>query len=178
LLPVPEIAGFEIFPIIFIRHPIGRLRSAFLFELIQDASSYGARLAKMLGFAGYLRELIRHPVDRSARNFQTYRLFMNEPASTGSELDRALRVPNGCGFVGLVEAYNASMIRLGQVLVPRFEGFRIFTVHSNVSQSGRVGLGEKLARIRAEIDDELFAEVVSANAGDIVLFETMATRYL
>jgi hypothetical protein len=178
LLPVPEIEGFAIFPIIFLRHPIDRLRSAFLFEVLQDASSYGARLAKMQGFAGYLRELIHHPVDRSAQSFQTYRLSMNEPASAGSELDRALRVLSGSGFVGLVEAYDASMIRLGQLLVPRFEGFRTFSVHANVSQSGRVGLGEKLARIRAEIGDELFAEVVSANADDIVLFETMAARYL
>jgi hypothetical protein len=179
LLPVPELEGMRVFPILFIRHPIDRLKSAYLFEVSQDSWSYGARLAKMQGFAGYLRALIHHPIDRSARNFQTYRLSMNEPEAVGSELQRAMQVRGGRpGFVGLVEAYDASIIRLEAQLALRLDGFRTFAVHANASQSPRVGLGEKLALIRSEIGDALFADVVAANADDIALFEVMAARYL
>lgn len=178
LLPAPEVEGIHIVPIMFIRHPIDRLRSAYLFEAGQDSWSYGARLAKMQGFAGYLRALISHPVDRSARSFQTYRLSMNEPEEAGSELDRSLRVLGGSGFVGLVEAYNASMVRLETLLAPWIDGFKTFAVHANASQSVGIGLGEKLARIRTEIGESLFADVAAANADDIALFEAAAGRYL
>jgi hypothetical protein len=177
LPPVPEIDGVSIFPIVFIRHPIDRLRSAYLFEVTQDATSYGSRLAKAQGFSGYLRELIRHPFDRTARNFQTYRLSANEPAAAGSELERAMRVLETFEFVGLVEAYDASMARLQDLLAPRVEGFRGFIVRENASQPEHIGLAEKLALIRTEMGEALYDDVVAANSDDIALFEAMARRY-
>jgi len=177
LLPPPEIEGVSVFPVLFIRHPVDRLKSAYLFERRQDASTYGARLAKMQDFPGYLRELIDHPINRAARNFQTFRLAMNEPKSAGSERERALRTLNALEFVGLVEAYDASLARLEELLAPRFPGFKAVSVRANVTQAEHEGLGEKLAAIRAEIGEALFADVIAANADDIALFEATAARY-
>jgi hypothetical protein len=177
LPPVPEIDGINIFPIVFIRHPIDRLRSAYLFEVNQDATSYGSGLAKAQGFSSYLRELLKHPFDRAARNFQTYRLSANEPAAAGSELERAMRVLDTFAFVGLVEAYDASMARLQDLLASRVEGFRAFVVHENASQPEHMRLAERLLLIRTEIGGALYEDVVAANSDDIALFEAMARSY-
>lgn len=177
LLPLPEIPGIQIAPIVFIRHPLDRLRSAYLFERNQDAATFGAQLAKARDFRGYLLGLVRHTVNRSARSFQTHRLSMNEPDSAGTELQRAMRTLESFAFVGLVEAYDQSMARLEKWLAPHIEGFRAVSVHANVSQPDRIGLDGKLAAIRAELGEELFAEIWTANADDIALFEATAARY-
>ena len=111
-LPVPVLEGASIFPIIFVRHPIDRLRSAYSFERVQNADTLGARIAKQNDFAGYLREHLQLPLNRSVRNFQTGRLARNEIAAAGSELQRALRALKALPFIGLVEAYDQSVERL------------------------------------------------------------------
>src|SRR5215469_6312036 len=57
-LPPPRLAGVSIFPIIFVRHPIDRLRSAYLFERTQNANTVGAKLARAHDFRGYLSGLL------------------------------------------------------------------------------------------------------------------------
>ena len=54
-LPLPKLER-EVFPIVFIRHPLDRLMSAYAFERVQKADTHGARLAKQHDFAGYVRE--------------------------------------------------------------------------------------------------------------------------
>ncbi len=127
LLPVPDLGGRKVIPVLFIRHPIDRLKSAYEFERRQGADTFGSRLAKESDFAGYLRGLLASPQNRQARNFQAHRLAFNDSPEVGREEERALRTLGSLEFVGLVEAFEASMQRLVALLRTYFAEFRIGT---------------------------------------------------
>jgi hypothetical protein len=176
-LPVPVLEGVSIFPIIFVRHPIDRLRSAYSFERVQNADTLGARIAKENDFAGYLREHLQLPLNRSVRNFQTGRLARNEAAAAGSELQRALRALKALPFIGLVEAYDRSIEQLEALLKPRFPRFHAVMLHKNATRPGDSSLDERLAAVENEIGAELFETICAANADDLEVYSAVKACY-
>jgi hypothetical protein len=176
-LPLPVLDGVSIFPIVFIRHPIDRLRSAYSFERVQKAETLGARMAKEHDFAGYLSEQLKLAHNRSVRNFQTGRLARNEPASAGSELERAMRTIKALPFVGLVEAYDQSIERLEALLKPRFPRFQGVTVHKNATRPADSSLEDRLAAVEREIGAEFFATICAANADDLEVYSAIKACY-
>jgi hypothetical protein len=176
LLPVPDLGGRKVIPVIFIRHPVDRLKSAYAFERRQTADTVGSRLAKEKDFVGYLRELLELRANGQARNFQAHRLAFNEPSEAGSEEERALRTLGSLEFVGLVEAFEASMERLVVVLRTHFVEFEPAQVRKNVTRRKNT-LAERLAEIRSEIGEDLYAELVAANGSDLRIFEAVSVRY-
>jgi hypothetical protein len=177
LLPPPRIEGLDIFSIIFVRHPVDRLRSAYEFERIQNADTMGAKLAKAHDFGGYLRELLKNPHHRQARNFQTCRLAHNEPQESGLELDRALRAMDTLSFVGLVEAYARSIALLEGLLTPVFPLFRAIHVHSNVAKSREPTLEERLKRIRENLGADFYGELCALNSDDIAIYNILKRKF-
>jgi SAM-dependent methyltransferase len=177
LLPPPEIPDAEIIPVIFIRHPLDRLKSAYLFEREQRADTVGVRLARENDFPGYLRARMAIPGDRSCRNFQTHRLAMAEPANGDTESARALRAFGRLPFIGSVEAFEASLAELERVVKPWFPEFRVFQARENVSRPPRP-LEERMAALKAELGDELYEAVSAANAEDLELYDRALGRYL
>jgi hypothetical protein len=176
LLPVPRIENVRIFPILFIRHPIDRLRSAYLFERAQDAETLGSHLAKRHNFAGYLREHLIIPNHRHVRNFQTYRLSRNCAGRKNRELTRALRALEQLPFVGLVEEFEKSLKHLELLLRFPFPGFRAEIPRENVISSGTT-LAERIAWVRDTLGEALYAEVCAANADDIALHKAVTHRW-
>ena len=176
-LPVPVMEGVSVFPIVFVRHPIDRLRSAYSFERVQDADTIGSRIARENDFAGYLREHLKLPLNRSVRNFQTGRLARNEPQTSGPEIERALRTLEALPFVGLVEAYDQSIERMAALLKSRFPRFHPLAVHKNATRSGESTLEERLASIENEIGTELFATICDANADDLEVYRAAKANY-
>jgi hypothetical protein len=175
--PLPEI-GRPVFPILFLRHPIDRIKSAYAFERKQVADTYGARLAKEHDFAGYVQHLLDLPAHRQTRNFQTSRLASNEPATNGSELERAMRALDAMPFVGLVEEYEKSLERLRRRLVEALPGFKILVVHANKTQEAPEPMEERLKAIERAMGEELYARLVAANADDFAIFERVRTGYV
>lgn len=177
LLPPPQLPGITIFPIIFIRHPIDRLRSAYEFERQQNANTAGARLAKTHDFAGYVRDLLRNLHQRHIRNFQTLRLSHNEPASKGPELQRALRAVNNLPFVGLVERFDDAIDRLQAKLQPLFPDFRARPVHQNATRARQAALDDRLADVERALGKDLYTEVRAANADDLAIYSMISSEY-
>lgn len=173
LLPVPHIDGVDVFPIIFIRHPIDRLRSAYEFERRQVADTPGARLAKSHDFAGYVRGLLKQKHHRQARNFQTFRLSHIDTQHAGSERARAFLALSRLPFVGLVEDFDHAVHRLEQKLRPKFPYFRVETAHFNSSRSRETTLAERLASIRARLGTSLFTEICDANQDDLAIYAAL-----
>ncbi len=177
LLPVPAIDGIGIFPIIFIRHPIDRLASAYRFERRQKADTFGARLARETDFAGYVRALLDRSGYGVARDFQVMRLAFGSPGAAGSEFDRALTTMDHLPFIGLVEAFEESLVELERLLAPVHPGFRATAYTKNVSRDAEGSLAERLDAIETELGPELHARLIEANAGDLQLFEMVVDRY-
>lgn len=177
ILPVPRIEGITIFPIIFIRHPIDRLRSAYEFERRQDANTRGARLAKNHDFRGYLEALLQPPRSRQARNFQTYRLSMNSPGH-GNYRARALQTIDKLPFIGLVEAFEESVQRLIPLLIRYFPDFTPSILHANAQPSvSRLSLSERLTSVRSTIGNTFYEELCRSNSDDLYIHEHVAASY-
>ena len=177
LLPLPELDGRRVLPILFIRHPIDRLKSAYTFERKQNADTFGARLARTADFAGYIRELLSSPNNRQARNFQACRLAFHEPAEGGTEHERAMRTLDRLPFVGLVEAYDLSLERLRETYGPLVPELRVISVRKNVTRAEPKPIEAKLQEIQRELGDQLYADLWAANASDIELHRHLSQRY-
>ncbi len=176
LLPLPRLDQ-PIFPILFVRHPIDRIKSAYSFERKQVAETHGALLAKEHDFAGYVRELLDTPGNRQARNFHTHRLAHNEPKEKGAERERALRTLNALPFVGLVEEYETSMLRLRQSLADALPDLKIVIVHANKTQELKEPLESKLNSIERALGEKLYTELTAANVDDLAIFERVQALY-
>jgi hypothetical protein len=175
-LPLPKLDR-EIFPILFLRHPLDRLMSAYTFERMQQANTHGAQLAKKHDFSGYVRELLANPSFRQARNFQTQRLAAAEPPERGSERERALRVLDSLPFVGLVEAYGRSVESLCRLLAPHFPGFQQLLAHENRTPGRDKSLEKRIDAIRNSLPDVLFEDLAQANSDDFTIYEMVKSKY-
>ncbi|HEX8233440.1 MAG TPA: hypothetical protein VF559_08875 [Caulobacteraceae bacterium] len=174
LLPPPRLAGVAAAPVIFVRHPIDRIHSAYEFERRQGADTRGSRLAKSTDFAGYLRKRLAGR-ERQCRNFQTGRLARGVGGGE-PELQRALRALDELPFVGLVEDFTQSMTRMEIYLRGYFPEFRAFGAKANVLRGGAT-LSERLRRVRAELGEAMWEQLLTANADDLLLWEEVAARY-
>lgn len=176
LLPVPCLAGIDIFPIVFVRHPIDRIRSAYEFERNQFANTAGARLARNHDFAGYVRELLGRRHHRQVRNFQTFRLSHNETRAAGSEIERALRALAALKFVGLVEHFGQSIERLEQELCRIYPTFRGAMIHKNATASRATNLQDRLSEISASLGEELLGRLIDANQDDLLIYSRLSSN--
>ncbi len=176
LLPVSQPEGVDIFPVIFIRHPIDRLRSAYEFERRQNANTIGARLAKTHDFGGYLRELLRNPRHRQIRNFQTFRLSHNECTPKQSEIERAAAALQKLPFVGIVDRFEEAITELQIQLQPFFPAFHVQHVHRNISVSRQNNLSDRLAQVEAMLGSTLYKAICAANQDDLAIYELANSR--
>jgi hypothetical protein len=176
-LPLPAFEGIRPLPIIFVRHPLDRLRSAYDFEVRQTEETEGSRLAKTTDFAGYLEARLSWSGDRACRNFQSYRLAQWLPPGEGEELERALRAVRELPFVGLVEAFDQSMRRFCEIARQRFPTFGLVEAWANASRAAGSSLEKRLQVIREELGSTLYADLESANAWDLTRYEAIVAAY-
>jgi hypothetical protein len=171
-LPVPKPKDTIVLPVIYMRHPIDRIVSAYSFEKKQISDSFGAVLARNTTLSGYIETRLSMPHDRQCSNFQSNRLAMMYPANEGTELSRAKAALESLPFCGIVEKYSESLNRLTKWLDN--EGFTaIDLIHSsqNVSQNSSLSIDEKLNKLRQDIGQELYQRLLEVNADDLACYE-------
>lgn len=177
LMPLPDLGTEQVFPIVFVRHPLLRLKSAYVFERKQGADTLGSRLARDHDFAGYIEALLETPGSKQVRNFQAHRLSFFDLDSDASQLARAQRAIRELPFIGLVEEYTASINRLSDLLRPTFPDFQTLITRENVTSDDTRTPSVRVEDIRAEIGDNLFDRTVRANVDDLVLYNLVADSY-
>jgi hypothetical protein len=178
MLPEPEVPGRLIVPVIFMRHPLLRLRSAYSFERKQVAETRGAILAKSTDLRGYIEALLADPAVRQARNFQAFRFAAGTPGRPAEERARALDTIARLPFVGLVEAYDESIGRLGRLVQPLLPDFKPVALHENATaEKDDIPLASRLSRLREEVGDSLYQRLEEENGWDLELFDTIRQRY-
>lgn len=161
--PVPQVEGVRVVPIVLLRDPIKRIKSAYRFERKQQADTWGAQLAKQHDLEGYVRARLARPNDRQCRNFQTARLASMCPGD-GPELDRALQamdILRKTGVIGRVEAFDDALTQLGTRLHNSHPDFTWESTKANVSAPVDGPDTE------STLDEELAAE----NADDLHLWK-------
>ena len=116
IFPVPQVEGVKVIPVIFYRHPIDRIASAYSFEKKQGGDGFGPVLARSTNLAGYIETHLTHEHNRQCRNFHAHRLATMFGGKQGDEATLAKMAIEALPFIGLVEKYAESLERLEVLL--------------------------------------------------------------
>jgi hypothetical protein len=174
--PIPAVGGTNVIPVMFLRHPLDRIRSSYIFARTQNFDAPHVKLARATTLAEYIRKRLDDPSDKQCRNAQTTRLARFTAGNRDSELDRALSAVIALPVVGLVEAFEKSIAHMEKYLKEYFPDFRCFMARKNVMTSVEKSLDEKLGVLRSEIGDGLYEELLDANLKDICLHAAAQAR--
>lgn len=178
--PLPD-RYLEVYPIVFLRHPIDRAYSAYLFEWQKQQGG-----SKPIGsFDDYVAVKFKGPRRNAIEDFQAMHLANTDydkraPAKNlddeeilGSARQLLLSLP----FFGLVEDYAGSLQRMKQAFAAAFPELNFAVHHENVLQGADLSLVDKLRRIREEMDPDAYRQLVFRNQLDLRLYE-FATAYV
>lgn len=169
-LPLPQVEGRQVFPIIFIRHPIDRAASVYRFERKQDASTPGAMAAKEMSFKGYVRWRLDRG-DNQLRNFQVSRLC--PPPDRAATLEKAMETIDAFPFVGLVENYESSLEMYELLLRKDYPETKLTSVRLNATGNSEKPLSERVEEVTEQLGSELSERLLQANALDLALWSKL-----
>jgi hypothetical protein len=174
ILPIPVIEGVKVIPVIFMRHPIDRMASAYSFESKQGGDGFGPVLARNTNLAGYIETRLALGHDRQCRDFHAHRFAAMFGEKQGDEATRAKMAVEQLPFVGLVERFSESLEQLENLLAEEgFEAIKLKPVEKNVSRRVSKSLEDKLAEINEQLGEEVFAKLVEANEVDLGIWEEL-----
>ena len=171
--PPPELPDVTVVPVVFLRHPLDRVRSVYEFERRQKEPTLGARMAKENDLAGFIEwGLADAREDPRMAEFQTTRLGgWNRP----DKAQRAMDAVVAWEFIGVVEEYEPSLAALQTLLQRTWAGVRLRAYHDNAMRGGK--LDERLRQFRQQIGIELYARLERANQSDLAIWRAAMARY-
>ena len=158
-----------VFPIVFVRHPIDRIMSAYEFERKQSADTLGASKAKELPFREYVEFFVSLNA-RTFRNFHSYRISRASRRKELPEVERALDAVDTLPFVGVVEEFETSIRCLERRTRLLFPELKLANMHANAG-SRSSSLESRLADIRNQLGPDLYAATCDKNLRDLVIWE-------
>lgn len=172
--PLPAIEGTVVHPIVVLRDPILRLRSAWLFEWQKQKGTK----EPVGSLADYVRSKFERRRGNAVESFQTIRLSVDDAARTRAApgtadadmLGAAKRFLRSLPVFGLVERFDESLAQFERAYGPRFPGLRFPPVRVNVMQAADLTVQERYERIEHELGPSLYAEFIARNQMDIALY--------
>lgn len=174
IFPVPVIDGIKIIPVIFFRHPIDRIASAYSFEKKQGGDGFGATLARNTNLSGYIETRLSVGSDRQCRNFHAHRFATMFDEQRENEATRTEMAVDALPFIGLVEQYTLSLERLEALLQTEgFDNVKLKPVEKNVSRGLKKTIEEKLVDIEEHIEKNVFTKLVMANEVDLSIWKLL-----
>jgi len=175
-----DLGRTKVLQCVFIRHPIDRIKSAYVFESKQQADTEGARLAHSLSFAQYVQYRLDILEDHQCRNFHVRRLtpFVTPQKGCASPLERAVAALDRISFVGIVEEFDESMRRFHDLVRPFFPKFSLSEARVNVSRPHEASLPAKLRSIREELGVDLYERLIAANMDDLRFYSVARKRFV
>jgi hypothetical protein len=167
------IAGIDVIPVYILRHPIERILSVYTFERRQDSSSPGAIAAKKYNFKDYVQWRMEPNVNGVIRNYQTIYLAglqaKRPPLECTVDIFNAAITKVQNSLVGLVEEFDASMVKFEEFLKTRNIELDLSYTRQNVSSESATVIGNELPYIAEELGD-IFKLVLSNNSYDLALY--------
>ena len=177
--PAPEHPQMNIFPIVFLRHPLDRILSMYNFELKQKTGQAEAQLTDETGLVEYIQARRVNPASFRLRNYQMWMLARKRaPARDKQALfEVAKQQIESLPVVGVVEDFSESVRQLTQWLEPHFPGLDMQPEHENRSSAAHLNIEQRLDLLRDTVGSDLYEELESENALDTEL-HNIAVRQL
>ncbi len=172
--PLPQIAG-NVYPIVILRDPIDRVKSAYLFEWKKQLG-----LDEPKGtLEDYIKQKFANRRHNSIEEFQTIRMsnqhkgrFQSHDSIDDSELlEHAINFIKSLSFIGIVDDFERSVELLIEFLQPAFPDFKNREFKSNVLQDLSLSQEQKREQIKQELSAEMFEQVISRNKLDEELYQ-------
>lgn len=177
-LPAPEMPGVEVYPILFLRHPIDRVGSVYEYErkLPPSDRSIGAPIARGRSLAGYVHWRLQEGNGSVIRNFQVIHLAgrmtdMRYAIANDEDYELACARVARLPFFGLVDQFEASFRLMARYV--RDLGIHLTDNYTteNRSAARKTTLDERINDIRAELGDTLYNELIDKNVHDMNLYD-------
>lgn len=171
----------KLYPVLFLRHPIDRIASVFLFEKRRNFEGLGLphELSKSTSFSDYVRWRFELGNGCVISNFQTIYLSGRETDMRVAECQiqdrlRASEVLNALPCFGLVERFDSSLDLISNKLEI---DLRRDCLSQNVSGERSTELSARIEAVESELGKTLFEEVVERNSHDISLYNEARERF-
>ena len=178
IFPPPQVEGIKVLPVVYLRHPLDRIMSAYYFERQQEDKNFGSVLAKNTSLSGYIKTRLALEGDAQCRNFQAKKFATMYGPKKGNEMERAILAYDHLPFVGLVEQYSESLMRLEDLC--RRNGFPEFSLEIervNVHAGSEKKIEDRLDRLKDELGEKFYAKLIELNAADFKIYNKAVKDY-
>jgi hypothetical protein len=188
IVPPQPVGDFDVIPIVFLREPLSRVRSAWLFEWQRQPG-----LSQPKGsLTDYIEEKFKQKHSSVIADFQVSRLGHTdyEDVRQRSHREHQELLPAACDFlaslpfIGLVDRFTESLELMQSAVSRNFPDMVVREHRENVLQPSRYSIEEKIEQLRHDIGNEMFDELCVRNSLDLQLysyaterFETMMTAH-
>lgn len=181
LVPPSPTGDFNITPIVFLREPLSRVRSAWLFEWQKQLG-----LDEPKGpLTQYIEEKFKQQNTSVIANFQVSRLSNTQYDNVKQRLHRynhellpaACRFIDSLPFVGLVDRFSESLFMMESVVADCFPQLVVREHRENVTESSQASVEDKIERLRRDIGNDLFDELCIRNRLDLQLYSYAQGRF-
>jgi len=174
-----EQEGIKLIPIIFVRHPIIRIQSAYLFEREKqrNINTLATAIARNTNLKGYIEIRWHLPNDHQCANFHVHRFSDMFYEEEGDILTKALKALNELPFVGLVERFEDSIKRLENLVKEYFPKFEAEVILKNVQIDPKVSIEDRLKQIKQKVGNKFYSMLLEKNKEDLIFWEEVVKFY-
>ena len=174
----PPLPFDDSLPVVFIRHPLLRAYSVYLFTR-RDPQQPFAEAAINNGFADYIRWALREePGSIVIRDYQVVHLssaswrcgHILDACANEADLAEVCALLDGWGMAGVVEQYERSIDAYQALYAPLLPGLELAYDCENVSPIERTTPAAQLDQLEALLGSDLHARFMASNALDLALY--------
>lgn len=185
LLPPPQLSDVRIFPILFLRHPLDRVRSVYEFERRQGLElgpvSKGADHASRLPYPEYLRWRFDSSTNGVVHNHQTILLNferrLQRQEISEQDFNKAVQQLDSLPVVGIVEKFDRSfeliVDALKKVGCHLESGYQVV----NESNTRSASIDARLEKSRLALGSEMWDELLRRNQWDMKLYDYASKKF-
>jgi len=182
--PLEDRATMNWLPILFLRHPIDRIRSAYEFERRQGSITPSSKAAASMQLVEWVQFHRERPSSTQCRNFQTFGLTSIRRETGRPIFRRPMKshFDSACAFVkrlpafGLVESFDQSWDWISDWISGSYPNFKPDMGRANATTDASDVLGERLERMRAEMGQAAFDQLLVDNEVDLALYSWARER--
>ena len=179
----PPLPFEDSLPMVFIRHPLLRAYSVYLFSRRDPAQPF-AEAALSSDFADYIRWALREePGSIVIRDYQVVHLsnaswrpdhILNARAHE-RDLEDACALLDQWGMAGIVEQFEHSIDLYQARYAPLLPGLKLAYDRENISQTDAISPAAQLERLEAMLGRDLHKRFIASNALDLALYRHAST---
>jgi len=175
LSPLPKTNDISICPIVFLREPITRVMSAYLFEWQKQKG----RDTPCGTLAEYIESKFENSRASAIEDFQCLRFGNIDANARHTDLSQSDEqiLQNAKNFLqsldvfGLVDRFPESMQQFERIYGDSFPEITFEEVALNTTQNVKTSLQNRFEKIRNEIGSELYDQLIMRNQLDIKLYQ-------